>query len=199
MAKKRLAQVRRETKETVIDLTLSLDGAGTSEIDTGIPFFDHMLELFARHGLFDLVLKARGDVEVDYHHTVEDTGIVLGKALKRALGDKEGIRRYGFFILPMDEALVRCAIDLGGRPALVYRVEEAHHLVRDFNIGLVREFFQALANTSGANIHLSLDYGKEPHHIAEAIFKTFGRALDVAVGIDSRQVGQLPTTKGVID
>ena len=199
MANKRIAEITRKTRETDIVLELAIDGGGTSEIDSGIPFIDHMMELFARHGLFDLRLRARGDVEVDYHHTVEDLGIVLGQAVKAALGDKSGIRRYGFFILPMDEVLVRVSLDLGGRPVLVYRVECPHRLVRDFDIGLVREFFQAFANSAGANLHIKLEYGDEPHHIVEAIFKGFGRALDRATEIDARQAGKLPSTKGVID
>jgi len=158
-----------------------------------------MLDLFSRHGLFDLAARARGDVEVDYHHTVEDIGIVLGQALKKALGEKLGIRRYGSFLLPMDESLAKVVIDLGGRAVLVYRVESRERLVRDFNIALIREFFQAFANAAGANVHISLEYGDEPHHIAEAIFKGFGRALDAATQIDGRQSGSLPSTKGRLD
>lgn len=199
MAEQRIAEITRKTKETDIALTLNLDGSGTSEVETGIPFFDHMLDLFARHGLFDLTVKASGDVEVDYHHTVEDVGIVLGQAVKQALGDKLGIRRYGFFILPMDEALARVALDFGGRPALVYRVESNESFVRDFNIGLVKEFFQAFANTAGANVHIALEYGDEPHHIAEAVFKCFAKAMDQATVIDPRQAGSLPSTKGKLD
>ena len=199
MEEPRTAQVNRKTAETDISLRLSLDGQGRCEAATGIPFLDHMFSLFARHGLFDVELKAHGDVEVDYHHTVEDIGIVLGQAVKKALGDKLGICRYGFFLMPMDETLARVALDLGGRPALVYRVESRERLVRDFNIGLVREFFQAFANTAKANVHIELLYGDEPHHIAEAIFKGFARALDQASTIDPRQADQLPSTKGTLD
>ena len=194
--KQRIATVERKTTETSISLTINLDGRGASKLATGIPFFDHMLELFARHGLFDIEIKADGDLQVDYHHTVEDMGMVLGQVVKEALGDKFGIRRYGFFILPMDETLARVALDLGGRPVLVYQVEAPEPFVRDFNISLLREFFQAFANAAGANVHISLEYGDEPHHIAEAIFKAFARALDIATSIDPRQEGSLPSTKG---
>ncbi len=194
----RTATIQRDTRETQISLTLNLDGTGISTVDTGIPFFDHMLTAFARHGMFDLEIKATGDLEVDYHHTVEDVGIVLGQAIKKALGDKLGIRRYGFFILPMDEALARCALDLCNRAYLVYKVESNIRFIRDFNIGLVREFFQAVANEAGMNLHISLEYGQEPHHIAESIFKAFARALDSATEIDPRQIGSLPSTKGVL-
>ncbi len=199
MDEPRTAQVNRKTAETDISLRLNLDGQGSCQATTGIPFLDHMFSLFSRHGLFDVELKAQGDVEVDYHHTVEDIGIVLGEAVKDALGDKLGIYRYGFFLMPMDETLARIVLDLGGRPALVYRVESQERLVRDFNIGLVREFFQAFANTAKANVHIELLYGDEPHHIAEAIFKGFARALDKASSIDPRQEDQLPSTKGTLD
>lgn len=196
MAESRIAKIVRNTKETQIELELNVDGTGVSEIDTGIPFFDHMLTLFARHGLFDLKLKAVGDIEVDYHHTVEDTGIVLGQALKKALGEKRGIRRYGFFLLPMDESLARVALDLSNRQAFVYKVDYKDPMVRDFSIGLVKEFFQAFANDASCNLHIHLEYGEEPHHIAEAIFKCFARALDAATSIDARLGDALPTTKG---
>jgi imidazoleglycerol-phosphate dehydratase len=195
---KRVATVERKTRETDISITLEVDGSGSGSIDTGIPFFDHMLTLFARHGLIDLEVRAKGDVEVDYHHTVEDVGIVLGEAFKRALGDKKGIRRYGFFLLPMDECLARVAIDLSNRPYLAYRVPVAPGYVRDFNVALVREFFQAFANTLGANLHASLEYGDEPHHIAEALFKALARALDAACRPEPRSAGQVPSTKGVL-
>ncbi len=198
MAGKRVATVERKTQETEITLTLEVDGTGRGSIETGIPFFDHMLTLFARHGLFDLDLAAKGDVEVDYHHTVEDVGLVLGEAFKRALGDKKGIRRYGFFILPMDECLARVAIDLSNRPHLAYRVPVAPGYVRDFNVALVREFFQAFTNALGANLHASLEYGDEPHHIAEALFKALARALDAACGHEPRSQGEVPSTKGVL-
>lgn len=196
MAAKRIAKISRKTAETAIALTLAIDGQGASKIDTGIPFFDHMLTLFAKHGLFDIELSAQGDVAVDYHHTVEDTGLVLGEAFKAALGDKLGIRRYGFTFLPMDESLARIAVDLGGRPHLVYQVECPTMFVRDFNLALVKEFFRAFSNALAANIHARLEYGDEPHHVAEALFKGLARALDAAAQIDPRAAGLLPSTKG---
>ena len=196
MAKTRVAGISRKTAETDITVKLTVDGKGVSKIDTGIPFFDHMLTLFAKHGLFDLEVKARGDVAVDYHHTVEDVGIVLGEAFKAALGDKLGLKRYGFFILPMDEALARVVIDLGGRPHLVYDVSAPTMFVRDFNLALVKEFFRAFANTVGANVHVKLVYGEEPHHVVEAVFKSFARALDAASQIEPRAADRLPSTKG---
>ena len=198
MAQERIAKLTRNTKETQIQMELNVDGTGVSEIDTGIPFFDHMLTLFSRHGLFDLKVKARGDIDVDYHHTVEDTGIVLGQVLKKALGEKRGIRRYGFFVLPMDEALARMALDLSNRQAFVYHVDYKDPMVRDFSIGLVKEFFQAFANEACCNLHINLEYGDEPHHIAEAIFKSFARALDMATTIDPRLGDAVPTTKGTL-
>lgn len=192
----RVATVQRKTAETEIALTLAVDGRGTAKIDTGVPFFDHMLTLFARHGLFDLEVKAKGDVDVDYHHTVEDVGLVLGDAFKQALGDKVGIKRYGFFILPMDESLARVVVDVGGRPHLVYQAEAPTMFVRDFNIVLVKEFCRAFSNALGANLHVQLVYGEEPHHVAEAIFKCLARALDAATQIEPRAADQLPTTKG---
>lgn len=198
MANSRTVTVSRKTAETDIELTLSVDGTGVSTIETGVPFFDHMLTLFAKHGLFDLNVKCDGDIEVDYHHTVEDVGLVLGDALKQALGDKAGIRRYGFFLLPMDESLARIAVDIGGRPHLVYNANAPTMFVRDFNIILVKEFCRAFSNALGANLHVELVYGEEPHHVAEAIFKCLARALDVATSIDSRTAGALPSTKGVI-
>ncbi len=195
----RVSKVVRNTKETQISLQINLDGSGEYCVDTGIPFFNHMLELFARHGLFDLKLKAHGDIEIDYHHTVEDVGLALGKAVKEAVGDKAGMNRYGFFILPMDETLARCAIDLSNRPYLVYNAP-ADNLawVKDFNLALVKEFFQAFANEAGANLHITLEYGNEPHHMAEGIFKCFAKALDMATRKDPRRGDNLPTTKGSI-
>lgn len=194
----RTATVLRKTAETDITLTLAVDGRGQSMIETGVPFFDHMLTLFARHGLFDLTVKAQGDVEVDYHHTVEDVGLVLGQAFKEALGDKVGIKRYGFFLLPMDESLARIAVDVGGRPHLVYEANAPTMFVRDFNLILVKEFCRAFSNALGANLHVQLVYGEEPHHVAEAIFKCLARALDSATQIEPRAADQLPSTKGKI-
>lgn len=194
----RVATVVRKTAETDIRLTLGLDGRGQSRIDTGIPFFDHMLTLFAKHGRFDLEVAAKGDVAVDYHHTVEDVGLVLGEACKQALGDKRGIVRYGFFLLPMDESLARVALDLSGRACLVYDVVAPTPFVRDFNLILVKEFCRAFSNALGCNLHVKLECGEEPHHIAEAIFKALGRALDVAVRVDPRLEGELPSTKGLL-
>jgi imidazoleglycerol-phosphate dehydratase len=192
----RLASVTRKTAETDISLTLAIDGRGHSVIDTGIPFFDHMLTLFAKHGLFDLEVRAKGDVAVDYHHTVEDVGLVLGEAFRKALGDKRGIVRYGFFLLPMDETLAKLVVDLSGRACLVYDVEAPTMYVRDFNLILVKEFCRAFSNALACNLHVTLEYGEEPHHVAEAIFKGLARALDAATQFDPRTAGQLPSTKG---
>lgn len=194
----RVSTVVRRTAETDISLTLAVDGRGHSTIETGVPFFDHMLTLFAKHGLFDLTVKAKGDVAVDYHHTVEDVGLVLGQAFREALGDKLGIRRYGFFLLPMDESLARVVVDVGGRPHLVYEANPPTMFVRDFNIILVKEFCRAFSNALGANLHVQLVYGEEPHHVAEAIFKGLARALDLATQIEPRAADLLPSTKGKI-
>ena len=194
----RSATITRKTAETDIALNLAIDGRGAAQIDTGVPFFDHMLTLFAKHGLFDLTVKAKGDVDVDYHHTVEDVGLVLGQAFKEALGDKVGIRRYGFFLLPMDESLARVVIDVGGRPHLVYDASAPTMFVRDFNLVLVKEFCRAFSNALGANLHVQLVYGEEPHHVAEAIFKCLARAMDVATQIEPRAADLLPSTKGKI-
>lgn len=198
MATERKATLTRKTAETDIALALAIDGRGRSQIATGVPFFDHMLTLFAKHGLFDLEVSCKGDVDVDYHHTVEDVGLVLGDAFKQALGDKLGIRRYGFFLLPMDESLARVVVDIGGRPHLVYEAEPPTMFVRDFNIVLVKEFCRAFSNALGCNLHVKLEYGEEPHHVAEAIFKGLARALDLATQVDPRAAGQLPSTKGRI-
>jgi imidazoleglycerol-phosphate dehydratase len=198
MAQERIAELKRDTKETQIAIKLTIDGSGKAVVDTGVPFFDHMLTLFASHGLFDLEVKASGDIKVDYHHLVEDVGIALGTAFKQALGDKAGITRYGFFFQPMDETLARVVVDLGGRAMLVYKVDTTVTFVRDFNIGLLREFFQGFANNAGANVHVQLEYGEEPHHVAEAVFKGFARAVDAACRIDERRQGALPTTKGAL-
>jgi imidazoleglycerol-phosphate dehydratase len=198
VSSKRIATVSRKTAETDISIALAIDGTGVSKISTGVGFFDHMLTLFAKHGLFDLTVKAKGDVDVDYHHTVEDVGLVLGQVFKKALGDKLGITRYGFFILPMDESLARVVVDVGGRPLLAYRVEASSMFVRDFNLVLVKEFCRAFSNALGANLHVELIYGEEPHHIAEAIFKALGRAVDAATRIDPRAANLLPSTKGTL-
>jgi imidazoleglycerol-phosphate dehydratase len=196
MAADRKVTLTRKTAETAIDLTLAVDGTGTAKIATGVPFFDHMLTLFAKHGLFDLTVKCKGDVDVDYHHTVEDVGLVLGNAFKEALGDKAGIKRYGFFILPMDESLARVVIDIGGRPHLVYQAEAPTMFVRDFNIVLVKEFCRAFSNALGANLHVQLVYGEEPHHVCEAIFKCLARAVDAATQTEPRARHSIPSTKG---
>ncbi len=192
----RSIEIKRNTAETQISLSLNIDGKGESKIATGIPFFDHMLSLFSKHGLFDLDLTAKGDIEVDYHHVVEDAGIVLGEAFKKALGDKIGINRYGFFILPMDETLVRVAVDLSSRKYFVYNVKAENPMIRDFNVCLVKEFFLAFSNSAEINLHISLEYGEEPHHIAEGIFKCFSRALSMACEINKRASEILPSTKG---
>lgn len=198
MAQERIAKLSRKTAETDIALTLEIDGTGVSKIDTGVPFFDHMLTLFAKHGLFNLEIKAVGDVEVDYHHTVEDVGLVLGDAFKQALGDKVGIRRYGFFFLPMDESLARVVVDLSGRACLVYDAVPPTMFVRDFNLILVKEFARAFSNALACNLHVKLEYGEEPHHVAEAIFKGLARAMDSATQIDTRAADSLPSTKGAL-
>ena len=194
----RTSTVRRDTAETRISLTVDLDGSGRAEVATGVAFLDHMLTLLAKHACIDLKVEAKGDTDVDYHHTVEDVGIVLGQAIREALGEKRGIRRYGFFLLPMDEALARVVLDLSNRPMLVYQAEISNYMVRDFNIALVREFFQGLTNALGCNLHLRLEYGDEPHHIAEAMFKAFARALRVAIERDPRAGGAIPSTKGTL-
>lgn len=217
--KRRQAIIRRVTKETQVSLKLRLDGSGKSKVKTGVPFFDHMLTLFARHAVMDLELKCRGDLEVDAHHTVEDCGIALGQAFLQALGDKKGIRRYGTGFhpknpltgeayVPMDECLARCVIDFSGRPFLVWRGlnefglkslsrrEKRQDMSSAFRFGLAREFFQGFANEAKCNLHVELLYGDEPHHIIEAIFKAFAKAADFACQRDPRIAGQLPSTKG---
>jgi len=191
----RRATLIRNTRETRISLRLNLDGTGRASVKTGVPFLDHMLDLLARHSLCDLRLKAKGDIEVDYHHLVEDLGIALGEAIRKALDDKRGITRYGFAILPMDECLARVALDFSGRPCLVYRVKAAKKRVRDFDIALIREFMQGFANAAQCNLHVELLYGNEPHHIVEAIFKGMAKALDMAKTRDRRVKG-VPSTKG---
>lgn len=217
--KSRRAKINRNTKETKIVLTLNVDGTGRGKIKTGIPFFDHMLTLFAKHSTMDLDLRCQGDLEVDAHHTVEDCGLALGQAFVQALGDKKGVRRYGTGFdprnpltgeayVPMDECLARCVIDFGGRPFLVWRgldklayksissSEKTQDMSSAFRFGLAREFFQAFANEGRCNLHLELLYGDEPHHIAESLFKAFARAVDLACQRDPRIAGHLPSTKG---
>ncbi|MFH1351411.1 MAG: imidazoleglycerol-phosphate dehydratase HisB [Pseudomonadota bacterium] len=194
----RKAFIERKTKETDIKSKLDLDGKGESKIDTGIAFVDHMLTLMAKHGFMDLEISARGDMEIDDHHTVEDLGICLGMAINQALGSKEGIRRYGEATVPMDEAMARVAIDISNRPVLAYRVSSKKSRAGNFDISLVKEFFRALVNYSGITMHVDLVSGEDPHHIAESIFKAFGRALDQAVGVESRLQGTVPSTKGVL-
>src|SRR6266446_3982241 len=217
--RQRQAKVKRLTKETRIALRLDLDGRGKATIQTGIPFFDHMLTLFAKHAVMDLSLRCRGDLLVDAHHSVEDCGLVLGQAFAQALGDKKGIRRYGTGFhprdpltgeayVPMDECLARCVIDFSGRPYLVWRglgkfgykslkkAERRQDMSSAFRFGLAREFFQAFANEARCNLHMELLYGDEPHHISEAIFKAFAKAVDVACQRDPRIRGRLPSTKG---
>ncbi len=194
---KRTASIDRKTSETAIKMTLSLDGEGNSDVRTGIPFFDHMLTLFARHGLFDLTVEAKGDIEVDFHHTVEDTGIALGQALAKALADKNGIRRYGSAYVPMDEALARVVVDCSGRPFLAYEAPRGVEAIGLFPFQLVEEFLRALAVNAGLTLHVSILAGRDAHHMAEAIFKALGRALDIAVSHDERVKG-IPSTKGVL-
>jgi imidazoleglycerol-phosphate dehydratase len=217
--KARRATIRRATKETRIRMDLAIDGAGVGRVDTGIPFFDHMLVLFAKHAVVDLRLRCDGDLAVDAHHTVEDCGLVLGQGFLKALGDKTGIRRYGTGFdprnpftgeayVPMDESLSRCVIDFGGRPHLVWRgldklaykaitpKERNQDMSSAFRFGLAREFFQAFANEARCNLHLELLYGDEPHHVVEALFKAFARAVDAACQRDGRIAGRLPSTKG---
>lgn len=217
----RSAQIQRDTKETRIALKLVIDGTGKSSIKTGIPFFDHMLTLFAKHAVVDLTLRCKGDLEVDAHHTVEDCGIALGQAFMQALGDKKGIRRYGTGFdprnplwgeahVPMDECLARCVVDFSGRPYLVWRgldkislktvskAERTQDMSSAFRFGLAREFFQGFANEARCNLHLELIYGDEPHHVCEALFKAFAKAVDFACQRDPRIAGELPSTKGVL-
>jgi imidazoleglycerol-phosphate dehydratase len=217
--KNRRATIKRVTTETGISLKLNIDGSGKSSIKTGIPFFDHMLTLFAKHAVMDLQLRCQGDLDVDAHHTVEDCGIALGQAFVQALGDKRGIRRYGAgfhpknpftgeAFVPMDECLARCVIDFSGRPYLVWRgltdlaqkkiskSDRAQDMSSAFRFGLAREFFQGFANEARCNLHLELLYGDEPHHVVEALFKAFAKAVDLACQRDPRIAGQLPSTKG---
>ena len=218
---KRQAEVQRVTKETRIKLKLEIDGQGKSVIRTGIPFFDHMLTLFARHSVVNLTLRCQGDLEVDAHHTVEDCGLALGQAFREALGDKKGIRRYGTGFdprnpftgeayVPMDECLARCVVDFSGRPCLVWRGldklqfkriskdEQQQDMSSAFRFGLAREFFQGFANEARCNLHLELFYGEEPHHVVEVLFKAFAKSVDFACQRDPRVSGQIPSTKGTL-
>jgi imidazoleglycerol-phosphate dehydratase len=194
----RTATIKRDTKETQIKATLKLEGTGLYEVSTGIRFLDHMLELFTRHGGFDLKLKATGDLDVDQHHTVEDVGIVLGQLFAKALGDRRGINRAGYFVLPMDETLAVVAVDLGGRPALVYKDLVKTRLVGDLQTELLHDFFDGFVNHAGANAHLKVLYGRSNHHKIEAIFKCFARAMRYATSTDARLKEQLPSTKGLL-
>lgn len=194
----RTAKVKRETAETKIELELEIDGSGKCEISTGLGFFDHMLTLLCRHALLDVTVRARGDIEVDGHHTVEDVGICLGKCLAQAAGDKRGIRRYGFFLLPMDEALAQVALDFSGRPVLEYHVEVPSETVGGFDTCLGNEFMRAFSLNAGLNLHIDLLRGKDPHHCLEAVFKGVGRALRVALSPDEREKG-IPSSKGMLE
>lgn len=193
----RHAEIDRQTRETQIQLRLNLDGTGRLEVSTGIAFMDHMLELFAKHALFDLSLQATGDLAVDYHHTVEDIGLVLGDALNQALGDRAGIVRYGHIALPMDESLSLVAVDLGGRPFLVYEIANRKRKIRDFDLGLIEEFFRAFVTQARMNLHIAHLYGAEPHHAYESVFKGVARALSQACARDPRVQG-VPSSKGII-
>ncbi|MBZ5601311.1 MAG: imidazoleglycerol-phosphate dehydratase HisB [Acidobacteriia bacterium] len=194
----RRAAIERNTKETRIRATLNIDGRGRYDISTGIRFLDHMLELFTKHGAFDLKLNAHGDLDVDQHHTVEDVGIVLGQLFSKALGDRKGINRAGYFVLPMDETLAVVAVDLGGRPALVYQDRVRVRLVGDLQTELVEDFFGGFANHAGANVHAKVLYGRSNHHKIEAIFKCFARAMRYACSRDKRLRDALPSTKGLL-
>ncbi|MCL4491670.1 MAG: imidazoleglycerol-phosphate dehydratase HisB [Nitrospirae bacterium] len=191
----RTAALKRKTKETDISIEMNLDGKGNYDIKTSIPFLDHMLNLFSFHGLMDLKVRATGDIEIDYHHLMEDLGIALGEALKKALGEKKGIKRYGTATIPMDESLARVVIDLSGRPYLVYKMKPPKGAAGGFEYSLFEDFFRSVTNHSMMNLHIIVEYGRDLHHVFEAVFKAFGRALQEAVSIDRKRKG-LPTTKG---
>lgn len=192
----RKASLHRSTKETDVEVAVDLDGTGTADVATGIGFFDHMLELLARHSRIDLVVKAKGDLHIDHHHTTEDVGIALGQAVKRALGDMRGITRYADVHMPMDETLTRVAIDISGRPVLVFRTEFSRDKIGAFDTELVREWFQAFTMNAGVTLHIETLYGSNDHHVAESCFKGLARALRQAVAIDARSAGEVPSTKG---
>ena len=196
--KKRIANIERLTKETQIHAKVNLDGQGTSSLSAGLPFLEHMLEQVARHGMFDLEIHAKGDLEIDAHHTVEDVGIVLGQVLEKALGDKSGINRFGSAYVPLDESLSRVVLDFSGRPGLEYNVTFPRSRVGEFDIDLLQEFFQGFVNHAKATVHIDNIRGGNSHHIAETIFKAFGKALKMAVSIDPRQADKIPSTKEVI-
>jgi len=194
----RSATIKRDTKETQIEVSINLDGTGKADLEIGVPFLEHMLDQIARHGMFDLTVKAKGDLEIDAHHTVEDVGITLGQAFTEALADKKGIRRYAHAYVPLDEALSRVVIDCSGRPGLEYNVNYPRARVGDFDVDLIFEFFQGFINHAMMTLHIDSLRGRNSHHIAETIFKAFGRALRVAVEIDPRMEGILPSTKGAL-
>jgi imidazoleglycerol-phosphate dehydratase len=194
----RTATIQRDTKETRIAGRLKIEGRGRYDISTGIRFFDHMLELLSRHGFFDLTVKAKGDIDIDEHHTVEDVGIVMGKALHQALGEKAGIKRFGFASAPLDETLAQVTVDLSGRPYLVYNVALPDRKIKAFDLGLFEDFFQAFVTHGGLNLHVNLIYGRNPHHIMEAIFKALAKALDQATMLEERLAGKVLSTKGML-
>ena len=195
---KRTAKVSRKTKETDINVEINIDGNGTSDLDTGIGFLDHMLEQISRHGLFDLTIKAKGDLHIDAHHTVEDIGITLGQAFDKAIGDKLGIRRYGHAYVPLDEALSRVVLDISGRPGLELNAEFTRSKVGEFDVDLIHEFFQGFCNHAGVTLHMDTLRGANAHHVAETLFKAFGRALRAAVALDPRLGDVVPSTKGLL-
>lgn len=192
----RTAEIRRDTLETQVRVSLNLDGGGEARLDTGVPFFEHMLDQVARHGLIDLDISCKGDLHIDAHHTVEDVGITFGQAVRAALGDKKGIRRYGHAYVPLDEALSRVVIDFSGRPGLEYCVEYPRARIGDFDVDLLREFFQGFVNHAGVTLHIDNLRGRNAHHVAETIFKAFGRAMRMAAEPDPRMQGVMPSTKG---
>jgi len=194
----RQAKINRNTKETQIFCEVNLDGTGQSDIKTGIGFFDHMLEIFSNHSLVDLKMEAKGDIHVDFHHTIEDCGLSLAQAINKSLGEKKGIRRYGFFYVPMDDSLSRCVIDFSGRPELIWKVNIDHKKIGEIETELFYEFFKAFVNESKCNLHIENFYGKNSHHIIESCFKSFSRSLKQAIEIDSRIVNIIPSSKGIL-